>query len=137
MKINLLNTAALLFMTGLGLLGCASVAESNIHDTRKELSRAGFKKLEADTPEKLTHLKTLPQLEVTSRKRDGKLFFFYADSIYSKTLYVGREANFQKYEGLDIHENTAEEHHQEAVNEAIDLNMAATDSWGIWGPWWW
>jgi len=137
MKKHLINSAFILCMTTLGLVGCKSVAEDNIHDTRRELSRAGFKKFEADTPEKLAHLKTLPQLEVTSRHRDGKLFFFYADSIYSKTLYVGREANYQKYEGIDIHQNTAELHHQDAVNEAVDLNMLATDSWGVWGPWGW
>lgn len=124
-------------MSALGLVGCKSVAESNTHHITKELEHAGFKKLEADTPERLAHLKTLPQLVVTSRKRDGNLFYFYADSIYSKTLYVGREANYQKYEGLDIHQNTAELHHQEAVNEVVDLNMIASGSWGVWGPWWW
>lgn len=139
MKNNLLNAVAILVLTSFGLAGCKSVAEVNVRDTRRELSRAGFKKLEADTPAKLKHLHTLPQLTVTKRYRDGKLFYFYADALVSKTLYVGRLANFQRYEGIDIHQNTADLHHREAVNEAVNLNMMATEAWGAWGPYgmWW
>ena len=142
MKRNLLNAAALLLMTSMGLIGCASVAESNTHDMTRDLSHAGFKKLEADTPEKLTHLKSLEQLELNSLHRDGKLYYYYADAIYSKTFYIGKEANYQKYEGISSPENVAELHHDQAVNEAVNLNMAATENWaawGAWGPWgaWW
>ncbi len=95
--------------------------------------------MEADTPEKLAHLKTLEQLVVTKRRRDGKTFYFYADAIKDKSLYVGRLENYRRYEGWDVHQNTAEMRHQDAVNETVDLHMMATEAWGVWGPYgaWW
>ncbi len=128
-----------LLLAGMLLVGCGTVAESNSRDTRRQLSRAGFKKLEADTPEKLAHLKTLDQLEVNRAQRGGKTFYYYADAINSKSLYVGKVVNYQRYVGTDVHGNTAQSHHDEAVNEAVDLNMMATESWNAWGPWmgWW
>lgn len=139
MKKHLLKSAAILLLTGLGLIGCKSVAEVNVRDTRRELSRAGFKKLEADTPEKLAHLKTLEQLVVTKRYRDGELFYFYADSIVSKSLYVGKLDNYLRYTGISVNQNRAEVNHQAAVNDAVDLRMATSGAWGAWGPYrsWW
>ncbi|MCF6313177.1 MAG: hypothetical protein L3J39_12070 [Verrucomicrobiales bacterium] len=139
MKKNIVTFVAVLIGMGMGLVSCASVAESNVRSTQRELGRAGFKKMEADTPEKLAHLKKLKQLVLTKRYRDGKLFYYYADAVASNTLYVGRLNNFQKYQGLDLHQNTADLHHQEAVNEAVNLNMWATESWSAWGPYggWW
>lgn len=139
MKKNILSAAAILILTTLGLAGCKSVAEVSVRDTRRELSRAGFKKLEADTPEKLDHLKTLPQLVVTKRYRDGELFYFYADSIASKRLYVGKLDNYLRYSGGSSNMNRAEQNHQAAVNEAVDLRMVAGSAWGAWGPYrsWW
>ncbi len=139
MKKYLWISMTMLVLTSLGLAGCKSVAEVNVRDTRRELSRAGFKKLEADTPEKLAHLKALPQLVVTKRYREGELFYFYADGIASKSLYVGRVDNYLRYSGLDANMNRAEQNHQSAVNEAVDLRMVAGGAWGAWGPYrsWW
>ncbi len=139
MKRYLWSSVAILILTSLGLAGCKSVAEVNIRDTKKELSRAGFRKLEADTPEKLAHLKDLEQLVVTKRYRDGELFYFYADAILSKTLYVGRVENYLRYSGIDANMNRAEQNHQSAVNDAVDLRMMAGGAWGAWGPYrsWW
>lgn len=131
--------AGIFLLAGMFLAGCGTVAESNLRDTKLQLLRAGFKKLEAKTPEQLAHLKTLEQWEVTKAQRNGKIFYYYADAIHSKSLYVGKEKNFQRYQGIDVHGNTAELHHDEAVNELVDLNMMATESWDAWGPWagWW
>ncbi len=139
MKKNILSAVIILILISFAQVSCKSVAEVNVRDARRELSRAGFKKLEADTPEKLAHLKKLPQLTVTKRYRNGELFYFYADALVSKNLYVGKLDNYLQYEGLSVNQNRAELNHQTAVNEAVDLNMMATEAWSAWGPYgaWW
>lgn len=134
-----LTMAGTFLLAGMFLAGCKSVAESNLRETKWDLTRAGFKKLEADTPEKLARLKALAQWEVTRATRNGQVFYYYADAIDSKSLYVGKLENYQRYRGIDIHGNKAETHHNEAVNEVVDLRMMAADSWAVWGPWagWW
>ena len=62
------------------------------------LVRSGFKLFEADTPEKLSHLKSLPQRQIVSRKKDGKLYYVFADSAAEcRCLYAGDEKAYHTY----------------------------------------
>ncbi|NOY00385.1 MAG: hypothetical protein GXP30_11710 [Verrucomicrobia bacterium] len=134
MKKHMWHSMSILILNALVLAGCKSVAEVNLRDTRRDLVRAGFEKLKADTPEKLAHLKALEQLVVTKRYRNGELFYFYADSIVSKSLYVGRVENYLKYSGINANINRAEQNDQSAMNETADMRMVG-DSLGPWEPW--
>jgi len=89
---------------GLGLLlgvgalaaGCAIAAET----TESRLAQAGFRKLSADTPEKISHLQTLPTRKFVKRNRDGKTYYVYADPEYCKCLYVGTVQQYARYGAL-------------------------------------
>lgn len=121
--------ATLISMT---LGGCASMENQDAMDTERRLSAAGFQMKLADTPEKLTHLTSLPQRKVFATKKDGNLVYIYADATSCKCFYAGSEPDYQEYQRISLQ--------QRAVNEqrdaAADIEMAqmnAQMNWGLWG----
>lgn len=129
-----IKTASMLLFVGFTLSSCATVADSDASQNRRMLSKAGFQKQTADTPEKLAHIKSMKQNQVISHRKKGKNYFAYADAD-SKSLYMGTEANYRKYENLSIPENNAEKLHDEAVTSAYQMNQDAANDWGAWGGW--
>src|SRR5262245_17552038 len=93
----------------LGLSACATVA-----GTESLLSQAGFRQVPADTPQKLAHLRTLPEHRLISRDHQGKKYYVYADPDNCKCLYMGTPAQYQTYRNL-VKEKRAEQ--GEAVEE--------------------
>ncbi len=81
--------------------GCAALERGGVSDVEGLLTKAGFKKQVADTPQKLAHLKTLPQHRFSRHERHGKLYFVYADATDCKCLYSGDEKAFQHFRGLE------------------------------------
>ncbi|MBN1342855.1 MAG: hypothetical protein JXQ73_09265 [Phycisphaerae bacterium] len=104
--------------------GCAATRQ-----TEQMLSAAGFKMTSADTPEKLAHLKALPQYTLLTREHDGRPYFVYADAA-SKRLYSGDQKAYEQYQKMAFEQGVAEEE-SEAADEAT------AEGWGIWGlePW--
>jgi hypothetical protein len=88
----------LVLLLGVGALaaGCAMGAQT----TEGLLSQAGFRELSADTPEKISHLQTLPTRKFVKRNRDGKTYYVYADPDYCKCLYVGTVQQYAQYRSL-------------------------------------
>jgi hypothetical protein len=80
------------------ILGCSTAPKATSFETQEVLVRSGFKLFEADTPEKLSHLKSLPQRQVVSRKKDGKLYYVFADdAAQCRCLYAGDEKAYHRY----------------------------------------
>lgn len=70
--------------------------EWNTMTTEQLLTAAGFQKKVADTPAKLAHLGTLtPARKLVAHRRDGRLYYLYADPVVCNCLYVGTAAQYQ------------------------------------------
>jgi hypothetical protein len=82
------------------LEGCSTTKQLQVQETEHFLIAAGFQKQLADTPEKLVHLKTLPQKKVIKYQRDEKLYYVYADATACKCLFEGTEEDYQRYKDL-------------------------------------
>ena len=102
------------------ILGCSTTPKASSFETQELLVRSGFKLFEADTPEKLSHLKSLPQRQIVSRKKDGKLYYVFADSAPEcRCLYAGDETAYQRY----LHQLD-----EEKRDEILDTTRRQVDS---------
>ena len=90
--------------------GCATVG-----GTESLLTQAGFRQVPADTPQKLAHLRTLPDHRLIARSNQGKSYYVYADPENCKCLYIGTPQQYQAYRQL-VQDKRAEQ--AEAVDEA-------------------
>jgi len=64
--------------------------------TEQLLAAVGFQKKVADTPEKLAHLGTLtPARRFLAHRRDGQLYYVYADPAVCKCLCVGTPTQYE------------------------------------------
>jgi hypothetical protein len=113
-----LGTAALLTLVA----GCMTTRQ-----TEDLLSEAGFKKIDAVTPQQQAHLKSLPAHQVTTVLRDGSEYYLYPD-VRHLLLYVGQRQQYEKYEELC-------QQYKQAVyrsNEWIMNQEAIQSTWGDW-----
>jgi len=91
---------------------------------------AGFDKKVADTPERLAHLERLtPARKLVAHRRDGKLYYVYADPEMCKCLYVGTATQYRiaLEKRMANEELVAMQEHQE--DDAL--------LWALWAPWPW
>jgi hypothetical protein len=95
------------FLAALALLafaaGCATTQQ-----TENLLSAAGFKTVTASTPEQQQRLKTLEPGKITPVKRRGKTDFVFPDPAHNQ-LYVGGQAEHQKYQQLRLQKKLSNE----------------------------
>lgn len=89
----------------LALAACATAAR----DTETMLQRAGFRQIPADTPQKIAHLRTLPDRRLIARTHAGQRYYVYADPDYSKSMWVGSPQQYQAYLGLAKQQRAAED----------------------------
>jgi hypothetical protein len=130
---------AALFLCVLGMMAaaCAGIGNQQAIQNERMLAAAGFQVKFADTPEKLKHLKSMPQRQyVHHQRKDGRIFYMYADADYCKCLYVGTEAAYQRYQQLAIQRETAHDQLQAAEISRQMPVYIDWDAWGPWGPWW-
>src|SRR5262245_26798953 len=114
-----MNTRRLGLVLRLGVGALASGCAAGAQTTESLLSQAGFGELSADTPEKISHLQTLPARKFVKRDRDGKSYYVYADPEYCKCLFVGTVQQYAQYRSLlrEADYEAAEEDYY--VNEQI------------------
>ena len=123
----------LIVLVYIALAGCATTdPRQQATATEDVLESAGFQLRSADTPEKLAHLKTLPQRQIfTHKDKEGKVHWLYADASYCECLYVGTEETYQEFKRLVRLSNvTQEQSFTTAVTEA-----PADEAWDMWGMW--
>jgi hypothetical protein len=95
------------FLAALALLtfavGCATMQEEHL------LSAAGFKTVTPSTPKQQERLKTLTPGKISSvKKRSGKTYFLFPDPAHNQ-LYVGGQAEYQKYRQLRSQQKLSDE----------------------------
>ena len=115
----------LALLVALPLAGCAAIQRSEAKDTEQLLAAAGFQAKPAETPEKLTNLRTMPARQLVSQAKDGNSVYSYADPDYCQCLYVGGPTEYSAYQRLAMEKEIAQERRDAAMD------------WNMWGPWWW
>lgn len=116
------------------LMGCAAIRRDQDKKTEMLLGAAGFKMVQADTPERQATLKQLPPRTVRPVSRDGKSYYVYTDADTCDTcLWVGGQKEYQEYQRLKLERRIDEENlaASEADEDAAELN------WETWGAWVW
>jgi hypothetical protein len=113
------------------LLAIAAVAGvaigcSTTKDRENMLSAAGFKAIPADTPERQTHLKSLPNDKLTTVQRNGTLYYVFPDQ-KQNVLYVGQEQQYQQYQQL--------RYQKQLADEQLSAASMNENAWGAWGAW--
>lgn len=109
------------------LAGCASMGAQ---DTEDMLSAAQFTMKKADTPAKLSLLRSLTQNKIMAHSKNGKNYYIYADAAQCQCLYAGTEINYQQYQQIRLAKNIADDQ-----LAAAEMNQSAMMNWGGWGPW--
>ena len=128
-NINLIFAAA---AAALLFAGCAGMESSN---TTSLLSAAGFQTRTPQTPKQKEIYAALPPYQVERATIKGKgVFYVYKDE-KAGIAYIGREAEYQRYQGLAIQQQIAQERYMAAEME----RDAAWRWYGAWGPsaFWW
>jgi hypothetical protein len=117
-------------LIALALIGCATIERNNTLDQERVLAAAGFKMKPADTPEKRYDLLLLPQQQLVSHEREGKVVYLFADATTCLCLYVGSEKAYYRYQRLAMEKQIADEQ-----SIAGTMNPGVGLDWGMWGPW--
>jgi hypothetical protein len=128
----------LIVLIGLSVFdGCASWDASS---QEAMLSAAGFKTRTPSTAAQQAMFARMVPYKVERRERHGKVLYAYADK-QKNLLYIGGEAEYQRYQELGIKQSIAQSQLQAAqINEDASLYDRWGPYWGpAWGPWepWW
>ena len=118
-------------VTGLFVAGCAEMGSGN---TTSLLSAAGFRVRTPQTPKQQQVYAALPPYKVERATVNGHTFYIYKDE-KAGVAYVGREAEYQRYQQLAIQQQIAQNYYS-----AVAMDRAAAYGWyGAWGPraFWW
>ena len=114
------------------LAGCASVGSAN---TTSLLTAAGFRARTPQTPKQQQIYAALPPYQVERATVPGKGVFYVYKDPNAGLAYVGREAEYQRYQQLAIQQQVAQNYYM-----AAQMEQAAAWQWyGAWGPraFWW
>jgi len=104
------------------LTGCASMTSAN---TESLLTAAGFRARTPQTPKQQQIYAALPPYKVERATVKGRVFYVYRDE-KSGVAYVGREAEYQRYQQLAIQQQIA----QNQIMAAEMEQQAAIDWYG-------
>ena len=113
------------------LPACTYFKREDADQIESTLAAAGFRMKPADTPARLAKLQAMPQRKLFSRTREGEPVYLYADAEFCKCLYLGRQAEYDRYQRLAMEKQIA----QEQV-AAAEMDENAAMDWGMWGPYW-
>ena len=108
------------------VVGCQTTSERE-----NMLSAAGFKAVPADTQERQAHLHSLPHDKITPVQHNGTVYYTFPDT-KNNILYIGQQAEFQRYQNLRMQKQMADEQ----LSAAQMYNDAPWGVWGAWGPGW-
>ena len=116
------------FILVIALAGCAAMQNKRTAKTEEVLFKAGFQKVIADSPEKLAHLKTLPQKKIVSHQHEEGIRYIYADATLCQCMYVGDRDAYQSYTHILLEKEVKDHEHVDGgVLEHEQMN------WDLWG----
>ena len=118
------------------ITGCASQGKWTAADqTQVDLGSCGFTWKIADTPEKIKQLEALPQRQIVPHKKDGKIYYIYADARDCKCVYIGDEKAYQQYKQF-VYEKRQDRKDDIAAEQTAIMSVDP-NFWSVFGPWPW
>ena len=111
----------------LGVVGCAS-QQQQVSQKEDLLAAAGFQVRVADTPQRISAMRSLPPNKFVTRIVNGTPIYQYADPLVCKCVYFGTQQNWDAYRQEMFAQRIANENQMTAI-----MNQEAWD----WGPWGW
>ncbi len=105
--------------------GCASTSTTQNTDM---LTAAGFKLVNADTPQKQEVLKSLAKDQLSLIKYKGKMFYVQPAATPNHA-YVGTPTEYQAYQQLRLARQMSNDNLM-----AAQMNQDAMTRWNAWGP---
>ena len=96
------------------ITGCASYRNKKAFMFEEELVRAGFQVKPANTPEKLAHIKAMPQDKLIRHEYKGKLYYIFPN-VAAEGIYIGTENDYKTFK-----ENLRED----------EMNKKRESTWG-------
>jgi hypothetical protein len=115
------------------LAGCAETPHQRAHRLGPMLSAAGFHMVPADTPERQQELVSHAPLKIRYYFANGKPHYWLADPYVCNCVYIGNEADYQKYQQLKLQQQIVE---REQAAAAMNENAAEAEqfNWAMWPP---
>jgi hypothetical protein len=110
------------------LSACASFQTSRAAKMEDVLFKAGFKKVLAETPEQLAHLKTLPQRKMVSHRHNDGIRYIFTDANLCKCMYVGDRDAYQSYKHILLEKEIKD--HEHVDGEPLTYQQMNWDLWG-------
>lgn len=112
---------------------CSTIEVYRVEDTEELLASAGFSMKPADTPEKLEHVKAMPQHVLTPQQKDGKTLYIFADASVCRCVYTGTEEQYKRFQ-----EMVRQKHMDMDQFSSGAMNDPTSGEWGVrgTGPWW-
>jgi hypothetical protein len=120
--------AGVMMATVLG--GCTAMRRDRAPETTSLLRQAGFKVLQADTPERQAKLNTLTPYKVVPWKRKtGGTVYAYAEPDLCKCVYVGSAKQYATFQQLLSAQQQAEilAQEQAEANEPTEFSDATIE----------
>ena len=90
------------------ILGCASMSNSDNESNEQLLAAAGFHLYMPKNPEEEANLKTMPQRRVVYMDKAVKPTYIYADHDECDCIYVGGQAEVDKFQTLLAQKRSAD-----------------------------
>jgi hypothetical protein len=125
------KSIVMIMALGVFITGCASSPKEKAIEREKYLISSGFKKMLADTEEKVDHLKKMPQREIFNKEKDGTLYYVWADQKACNCLYYGDEKAYEIYQQILL---TLKLRSDDAASAALE-RAGPGGNWGMWGSW--
>jgi hypothetical protein len=116
--------------------GCVGPRKQREQAARREylLTRAGFRQIPADRPERAAALERLEAGQVVPVVHDERTFYVYPDREICHCLYVGRADEYDSYLNL-LKQDKSPEPPPLQWNDGRFSNSSALLNPGIWGAW--
>jgi hypothetical protein len=113
--------------------GCAETPRQRARQLEPLLSAAGFHMAPADTPQRRQELASHTPLKMRYYFANGKPHYWFADPYLCNCVFVGREAEFQKYQQLKLQQQLVE---REQAAAEMNENAAEAEqfNWMMWPP---
>jgi len=129
--------AAVTALLGIAVTACVSMQQTEAIDNERMLAASGFQMKLADSDEKMSHLKTLPQRKLVPHQKGEEVFYVYADAMYCKCIYAGPYKAYERYQQLAVNKSIEEMavSYGQASNPMQQIDTMDWNLWTDWGPW--
>jgi hypothetical protein len=130
---GMLRFAIVVMLLSWVVTGCAETPQQRARRLEPLLSAAGFHMAPADTPQRQQELASHTPLKMRYYFANGRPHYWFADPYLCDCVFVGREAEYQKYQQLKLQQQMVG---QEQAAAAMNENAAEAEqfNWMMWPP---